>query len=241
MKKINIIIVALVFLNLIFNTFLLLNSNKETTLNYLFNASYGLIFFTGGIIGLTKKLYFLGSALIFYALGLFAWTYYNLILGIPAPYPGLPDLFFLFFQPLLILGYISLIKSYNGKFGLKTSIEVILIFVVFFVILASFLDFSVGILKLPTTELILGIAYPFFDSLLVALAIAGIRTEGGSVHPNLLIFAFAAFFMASADTVFAYRIAQDSYWNGGISDSLFLIAGTLFSAGIISIKEKVSQ
>lgn len=226
MKKLYIVLFLLLTLNIVLNLWLYINPDKETAFNYIFNATYGLVYLFGSIVAYKKGMISYAIAFLLYTIGLFTWAYYNLILKVPVPYPGLPDLFFIIFQPFLVVGFINLIKAFGGQFTLRWIIETLLVFIVLFALLFSFLGQSD----------LLGTIYQMFDSLLVALAISSIRTEAGLTHPNILLFAFAAFLMASADTIFSYQVSQEFYWNGGIADTLFLIAGTLFSFGMLSVK-----
>lgn len=251
MRQFYIPFAALVLVNVVWNIFLCINPDRQTPYNYLFNVTYGLMFLLGVIIALVGSKKFssvtnLRKSLIFYALslsmyvaGLFIWAFYNLVIKTSIPYPSISDIFFVLFQPFSAIAFVFLIKSFNGKFTLSRLIELVILFVAFFGILYSFLlkgSLSEG---LPFLTNALNVFYPAFDAFLVSLAITGIRTEGGNLHPNILIFAFAAIIMAFADTIFAYRTTQEIYWNGDIADTLFFVAASLFTIGIISISSAV--
>jgi hypothetical protein len=245
MKKIIISLSLLILFNTFWNTFLYIDPDKQTSFNYLFNVGYALIFLFGSIFAfmhlkkhplssfLGKSFFFYALSLLSYALGLFVWAYYNLIVKTEIPYPGISDLFFLFFSPFSALGFFFLVRSFGSNFTIPRLFELILLFTVIFAILYSFLAPSTLGLGLPLLAKVLNIIYPMQDAFLTSLVIIGLRTEKGVLHPSLLIFAFAALAMAVADTAFSYRTAIDIYWNGDFADTGYLIAASLFSIGLI--------
>ncbi|HKB88021.1 MAG TPA: hypothetical protein VKC53_00020 [Patescibacteria group bacterium] len=243
-----IILLTISVLVLLFDGFLYTNPDKITTLNYLFNLAYGIIFFLGMYAAfirskrftdkpnLQKSMVFFGLGMFFYGLGLVIWTYYNLVLKIEIPYPSFADIAFLIYYPGVFAGIYFLIKSFGGVLTKKLVIEGSLIFLVFFMIIYFFLNqTSLG----PDVSLgarYLNIGYTFFDSILIAMSITILRTEIGiSSHPNILYFVFGFIILAVADTIFSYRSAVGSYWNGDMSDFLFAVSGFLTSWGILTI------
>lgn len=247
MRGYKILLGSLTVSTLVFNVFLYLNPNKETLFNYAFNVLYAFIYLLGAVVAYSGvKKYglksLLGKSLIFYAIGLSSytagqliWAYYNLVLKIATPYPGLPDVFFILFSLFVAIGFIYLVRSIGGKITARLIFEFIILFIVLFSILISFLGtyISFDILSDPTN--ILNLAYPALDSFLVALAVTGVRTVMGTAYPYLLIFAFAPLLQAISDTVFSSRLAYGIYWNGDVSDTLFTVSGVLFTLGIIYI------
>ncbi|KKQ98299.1 MAG: Diguanylate cyclase (GGDEF) domain-containing protein [Candidatus Woesebacteria bacterium GW2011_GWB1_39_12] len=241
------LLIVIVLINVIWNILLFLNPDKQTPFNYLFNVSYGIIYLFGAaaaLWGMKKNKFssWLGKSLVFYAtaltsytLALFIWALYNLVLNVEVPYPSIADILWLLFVPMSSLGFVFLIFSLGGKFTFRLVVELVVLSGIMFAILYSFLNQESGLESLPTLERILDITYPLLDSFLVALAITGIRTTKGSLHPNLLLFVFASLFMVIADTAFSYRSLQDTYWNGDVVDTLYLIAGGLFATAIISV------
>jgi hypothetical protein len=237
----------LIGLNIMYVIFLQLSPNKDTLFNYLFNASYALVFIFASVVAasglrkrslstkLGKAMFFYMVSFLSYAMGLFIWTFYNVVLKQPIPYPGMADVFFILFQPACFLGFIFLVRGFGGEFKLRSVIEFLLLFSVIFVLLYSFLSLSSIGPELPLLERILNITYPSQDALLVALVITGLRTERGRLHLELLIFVLGALIMVFADTIFSYRFANGVYWNGDVSDILFFISASIQGLGMISL------
>ncbi len=253
MRKNYIPFILLVLVNVVWNVFLYLNPDKQTVYNYLFNIAYSSIFIYGASVAfhtlknyslstpIGKSLLFYTISLSLYTLGMFAWTYYNLILKVEVPYPGIPDLFFVLFQPFSLLSFYFLVKSYGSTFTLPRLLELGVLSLVLFFILYSFLKTTSLGEELSFLTRILNITYPLFDALLAGLAIIGLRTEKGALHPNLLVFVFAALAMVFADTAFSNRSATGTYWNGGISDTAYAISATLFTFGLINLAARLKN
>ncbi len=253
MKKIYGPFVFLVLLTLFWNVFLYFNTDNQTIYNYLFNVIYSLLFLYGAGVAfiasrnysfstpIGKSLVFYTISLLAYALGLFVWAYYNIILRVEVPYPGAPDIFFVLFQPFAALSFFYLVKSYGSKFTPPRVIEFVVLSSVLFFILYSFLKTSSLGADLPIMARVLNITYPLLDAILASLAIIGLRTEKGALHPNLLIFVFASLAMVFADTTFSYRSSAGIYWNGDIADTGFAISATLFTWGLMNLSSRLKN
>lgn len=243
-----VILVIIGIVVVVFDVFLFLNPIKGGDINFIFNLVYSLIFVLGAFAAYTKRekfpddpnmkksLSFYALGLGFYALGLLVWTYYNLILRTPVPYPSLADLAFLMYYPGVIIGTYYLVHSFGGKFSAKLIAEGFLTFIVFFAILYIFLIQTSQGETVTFWARVLNITYPVADSFLTALGITILRTEKGiSDHTNMLFFIFSFIVLAAADTIFSLRVASGAYWNGDISDLLFAISGFLTAWGILSL------
>ena len=142
MKILVLVISALVF---VFDAFLYIGPDKVTTLNYIFNLAYSVIFFLGMYAGflrsrnfvdkpnLQKSMIFFGIGMFFYGVGLVIWTFYNLILKVEIPYPSYADISFLLYYPGVFVGIYFLIKSLGEQINRKLLMEGVLIFLVFFI------------------------------------------------------------------------------------------------------------
>jgi hypothetical protein len=232
----------------IFDGFLFLRTDKGGDVNFIFNLAYSIIFILGAVIAFAKlktfkedanmklALRFFSFGLVFYAIGLFIWTYFNLFLRTEIPYPSLADAAFLLYYPGVILGTYFLVKSFGGKFTGKLIFEGVLTFLVFFGILYLFLNQTSQGIGVSFGARFLNILYPIADSFLTALAITILRTEKGIAdHPNILYFVFAFIVLAAADTIFSFRSSNGIYWNGDISDFLFAVSGFLTAWGILTL------
>lgn len=248
-KRMRVFLLVLGLGVLLFDVFLFKNPDKQTVFNFLFNLAYAVIYLFGAIIALLKfrqfqgipklrkSMLFFSAGMFFYACGLIVWTYYNLVLKIPIPYPSLADVFFLLYYPGVIFGIYYMIRSFGSEITRKLTVEGVLVFVVFFSLLYVFLNQTSLGTSVPALARLLNVAYPLADSILITLAITVLRTEKGiATHPNILYFVLAFFLLATADTLFSYRSSTGMYWNGDISDFLFSVSGFITALGFLSFR-----
>lgn len=235
---------------LIWNITLFLNPNHEEVSNFLFNSAFALLYLIGAFIAAKKALSArpggdfkksmvpIAIALTSWSVALFIWTYLNIYSGIAVPYPSLSDFFYIIFHPLAFTFFYYLTKSLSIEISKKLIVEgVFLFFVVFGLIFFFVTQTSLG----PDVSFgakVFNILYPFFDSIMIAFSLTILRTEKGvSSYPNLLIIIFGFISLAMADTIFAYKSSDGTYWNGGIADSFFATAGFMISLFLTTYNE----
>jgi hypothetical protein len=240
----------LLLVNLIWSATLYLEPTHTILFNYLYNVSYGVSFLIAGIVSLSfakqfsqnKKIYtqvFFATILFFTAQ--LIWFFYNTILHSEVPYPGIPDLLWVLFY-LLNLGIAKeLFNSLKIQFNSAKIFEILAIFFTIFIISHSFVTINDDIVNLSLTIKILNIAYPLFDSLLVAIFLSSIRSSEGRFKPALLFFTSAFFIFTMGDSLFTYQTALHTYWNGNFVDALFAISGYLYAMGAISLPQILSK
>ncbi|MBX4197789.1 hypothetical protein KW782_00440 [Candidatus Parcubacteria bacterium] len=231
---------------------------REGFYNYLYSFLFGLIPLIGGIISMInsrvwgglnssmgKSIFFIGLGVFCWGIGELIWSYYNFVVGVPAPYPSLADVGFapsIFFYGL---GAFYLSRATGAKFGLRTTYAKV------FVVLAlvSIIIFSYYILVivarggvlLSSTEsgikVILDIAYPLGDllSLLLAVVISGLsfRYIGGMYRFDIYAILLGLAVMFIADSVFSYTTTVGTYYNANFGDLLLTTGTFLLTFGCI--------
>ncbi len=232
---------------MVWSGILFFNGQKTTDWNYLYNAGYSLLFFTVGIIALFgvrlhglssavgKELLSIALAMLSYSVGLFVWCYFNILLRIETPFPSIADFFFVLYIPFLGYGIISLLKAFGLLYSKRILAETIAIFGV-----AAILIFFVGnppdlSNEIPAFVKSLNIFYLIGDSFLISLGYMLIRLTGGRIHGSFFFLVGALFAMSAADLLFGYRTSNGTYWNGDITDMLFVLSGFLFGLGVTKI------
>ena len=118
-------ICLLFFLLSLWWVILSLSGVKETMPNYIFGASYGIMALLGGVWGIRISYHWgfaksvIGQAILMLSLGLLAeefgqlvFSYYNIFLNQPVPYPSLADVGFFGNIPFYILGIMLLAKKH---------------------------------------------------------------------------------------------------------------------------------
>lgn len=227
---------------------------KDSDLHFLFNAGIAGLYGIGTLIGSvlvtheqnrSKQLFFFSMtlSLLFSAIALAMWSYYNLVLRIPSPYPSYADLFFLAYTGLLSVSfwyYFDLLKIDLKINNLLESVFIILItyIVMFFLLFEP--DYS---RSMSVPEIITNYLYPLADAVALSIALVIIRTTGVKNSGILFIF-FSILFLIAGDILFSIRSTANTYWNGDISDLMYLFSAGFQIFGIIFVyfeKEKHYQ
>lgn len=82
----------------------------------------------------------------------------------------------------------------------------------------------------PTVVLVVNLAYPVGDLMLLALVVGVFTATGWHIDRMWLLFAGGLVTSAVADAVYLQRIASDSYVSGGLLDTLWLASVLLMAA-----------
>lgn len=226
-----------------------ISGTTNSVWNYLYNAGYSIFFLGAAWLGIRYARWFgyesaIGKALLFIGLGigswgvgLWVWLFYNFWLEVEVPFPSLADVFFSLFYPLVLIGgwyFITIFQNLLRK-GIASSAitySAICVTVVFAIVFGVFIQ-PVLSQPIPMLEKVFTIAYPLGDMLLILLIFMAFWASGGNIHRGLLFFIIGLFSLAAADSVYVYRTAHLTYWNGDISDLLFTIGSFIFSMAII--------
>lgn len=232
----------------------------ESVYNYLYSLLFSLIPLVGGFLGMLRSRVWgglkssVGRAVFFISLGLFAWgmgsmawSYYNLVLQIPAPYPSWADLGFassIFFYGL---GTIFLSKATGAKFGLRntyakifTVIMPVIVFAVSYYILIIVARAGVLVPEGETPlKTVLDIAYPLGDffSLAIAIVISGLsfRYLGGRHIKDIIAIWLGLAVMFVADSIFSYTTTVGTFYNGSFGDLMLTFGLFLLTFGVLGL------
>lgn len=235
---------------------------QETTENYLFSLIYSVLPLGGGIIGFINARRWggfassMGRAILFVSGGIFAWGignlifgYYNLILGVPIPYPSIADAAFFLLYPLSAVGVISFFRPTGALFALKrlSGKVVLLIVPIFFIFLSYYLLFIVarnGIVAYDEglLKLFLDIAYPVGDVVVITFASIlyslSYKYLGGTFRKpiTLIIIGFISTYIA--DFLFSYTTTVGTYFVGMWVDIFYPTAFLFIALGLILLSPK---
>ncbi len=222
------------------------NPDHQTIWNYLINISYGFLYLYGGVYGILsssapntagpikKVMFWLGLALVFWAFALFFWAYYNLFMDIDTPYPSLADALFTLAYPLIGLACFYFIKFFKPLLTPAIIRDAVLFFVLATAFCFYFLNPSLEA-ELPFWEKFFNLAYPIGDAILLAMALMMLRIGAGKMQAGFWVFLSGLLVMIAADFVFAIRTFWELYWNGGISDLLFIISISIINLSMIML------
>ena len=226
--------------------------------NYLYSFLFGLIPFFSGIAAMIyaemwgglksavgKALFFIGLGIFCWGCGENIWSYYNVVLNVPAPYPSLADLGFapsIFFYGL---GAIYLSKATGAQFALRNKTARA------FAMLAPFVILGISYYILVTIarggvlvsdggnilKTLLDIAYPLGDfvGLTVAIVVSSLSFKylGGRYVWDIYAILLGLLVMFVGDTIFSYTTTVGTYYNADFGDLVLATGVFLLSFGVL--------
>lgn len=241
---------------------LFLSGVKEGFENYLFGASYGLICIWGGLTGLFvvapkwggfKSL--MGQAISVLSLGLLTqefgqlvFSYYNIFLDVPVPYPSVADVGFFGTIPFYIYGIFLISKLAGVRFSLKKFRNQILALIIptgmlvitYTIFLRGYeFDFS------NPLKIFLDFGYPFGEAIYISIAILAYgltRNFLGGLMRSKILFLIAAFVLQYvAEFNFLWQSNNNTWLNGGYGDYLYFLAYFTMTIGIIQLRSVADE
>ncbi|MDP3940794.1 MAG: hypothetical protein Q8Q49_00645 [bacterium] len=234
---------------------LYLSGSKESFPNYLFGATYGVMALVGGIYGLytankwglTKSI--MGKAILLLSLGLLAeefgqivFSYYNLFVNVPIPYPSLADVGFFGNIPFYIGGAFYLAHASGVQFSIqKISGKIQAVVLPLLMLLAAYVlflrdyDFTVS----TPLKIFLDFGYPFGQALYVSMALLiyslSKKILGGIMRDKIFFILVAFILQFLSDYNFLYQASNGTWLNGGYGDYLYLLSYFFMTVGIIQL------
>lgn len=229
-----------------------------------FNLVLISICITGGVICIKRMIEWggyrskVGKVLLFNALGLFTWAtgsiiwiYYNVFLGIAVPFPGWPDLAYIFVNPFFIigfglLGYIVALRNQQNQVQQKLYfffVPVCMALVTFYFIYT--LGRGVGGGVENTLGMLLNFYYTGGDivSLVILMLVSGTAFNYLGERLRLPFTLLVSSIMASyiADTLFAYTTSVGTYVNGGITDFFYALLLFIWAIGTYTLHPRLLE
>jgi diguanylate cyclase (GGDEF)-like protein len=175
---------------------------------------------------------FLSMTIFCYALGMLCWDYYELYLQVPAPFPGLADLFWALMFPLILIAYMYLMYMNRkiirfGQMIYNTLIVVVVVITVSWeLILKPILGstFTQG-----TSDQAISILYSVGNIAILFVMLSLFHTVSMKFSTNVFLFTFTgttSFLLA--DTLFLNLTSKGLYSSGNPVD-------LLWTMGILSV------
>jgi diguanylate cyclase (GGDEF)-like protein len=174
----------------------------------------------------------------FWAAGQAAWTVYENVLDIAAPYPSLADVGYLGFPVAALVGLAFLAPPGSGLATPRRVLDALLVgCAVGLVAWVTVLDRVIGSSGGSLLHAAVAVAYPVADAVLLTVTVLTLaQTRDAPLRWGLLGAGVLA--MAASDATFAYQITVGSYvtgsiveWGWRIAFCLLGIAGTLVRGG----------
>lgn len=211
----------------------------------------------GGIYGLTISRKWggsrsvFGSSILFFALGFLSQTagqylynYYQIYLGIDAPYPSAGDVFYFTSVIFYILGSYQMAKVSGMRLSfntLKGKLKAIIIpasvlLLSYFVLLQGYeADWSNKFI------VFLDFGYPIGQAIYLSIALLALLISkdilGGLMRKPIMLLVVALMAQFVADFYFSYEVSREviAYYPGGITDYIFFLSYFLMTLALFSI------
>jgi len=187
----------------------------------------------------------LGVGVAFSGLGELTWAWYELVLGLEPPFPGLPDVFYLASYPMLAMGlWLAPRLAVNGYQRAQQIIDGVAItagisVVAWITVLQPMYSAAADT---ALSELVVGAAYPLGDILLVStIGIVGFRRSTHLQDRALWLVIGALLVTAFGDIVFMTQDWAGTYVSGGWVDATWLAAYGLYALGASLLPEPLEQ
>jgi hypothetical protein len=245
---------------------LIITDTKGQTVNAYWSLGLAILAILYGVLGLLTAKYWswlkseIGQSIIFisvgtimWGIGQLGWTYYLF------KYPNqeyqpqrILDVLFYSSIPLWFIGVLKLTKASGAKYGLKKTKGKLLVLVLSLVMTALSYYFIVEVARggseyfqQPFWEQFFGLGYSIGDAVIftIALAIFGLswKVLGGRFKKPITMILVGFGILYVADFVFSYLAGKEMYYNGDISDSLYLIAITVLSLAVCMLDPSTTK
>ena len=170
-----------------------------------------------------------------WALGEGVWTFYELGLGVEAPFPSIADVAFLAGYPLAAAGMLILPTSPQQlRMRARTALDALIVGAsLMFVAWATFLGELYRAGEGTVREQVIGLAYPVADVVVAAVAVFVVLRAPAGRRTTIALMAAGLLSLAVADSAFAYLTLNDAYATGGAIDAAWDIGYLLIALAAI--------
>jgi hypothetical protein len=161
-------------------------------------------------------------------LGELSWAVYTFFLNVEIPYPSIADLFWLgAYIPLLIALFVYSRLFVSVLSNRKKALIAALIIILGVLVSVALIVPIMGVEENLAT-LAIDLAYPLLDIALLSMALVGLVIfQKGGLGKSWLWIILGIMLNVAGDMIFSYTTAQGTYYNGHLSELLF-IYGYLF-------------
>jgi len=169
----------------------------------------------------------LGMALWF--LGETGWAIYTLLLGVEIPYPSIADVFWLIGYIPLFLALYLYVKTFGSVLSGRTlGISMTTTFVSSVLVSVALITPILGAEE-DLITMFVDFAYPLLDLALFSMAVLGLAVFlKGKLGKSWLLINAGILADVSADILFSYTTAQETYYSGHPLELLFHFGYLLF-------------
>ncbi|MEQ1788618.1 MAG: hypothetical protein ABL966_16315, partial [Acidimicrobiales bacterium] len=169
---------------------------------------------------LARSWYLLAAASISWGLGQAVWTWFEVVLDEPVPYPGLADVGYLGAIPFLLGGVLLFPSTSLRTMGRARAVldGLITTGALIFASYGSFLGVVYTASEGRLLERVIAVTYPVADLVTVAVVLAVIARRSQRLAGPLPLVGLGVISLAIADSAFAYMTAKGTYGDDPATD-----------------------
>lgn len=180
--------------------------------------------------------------MVFWFLGELGWAIYALLLNVEVPYPSIADVAWLIGYLPLFAALLLYIRAF--RFAISKKMYTVAELAISIASLAIFTFLVSSILTVAaedeTTTLVVDIAYPALDLVLLSLSILGLLIFARGKIAKAWLFINGAILMnVVGDILFSFTTLQGSYYNGHFLELFFAWGYILFALGFYVHKKEL--
>ena len=161
-----------------------------------------------------------------YTAGELVWIFYEIVLKQEAPFPGIPDFFYLLFPLILITGLVAEMYAKSNKLiGIRFVLDMLMVILLAVILSLRYLIEPIFEEEIVSTlAIIVSVSYPISDLALLfgILFLFGKAPVDGTARYGPIIAGMILFFMT--DTYYMLMNGKDAYISGGLSDLCWMIS-----------------
>jgi diguanylate cyclase (GGDEF)-like protein len=182
--------------------------------------------------------WWLTAATAAWAVGQAAWSWYELVLDQPAPFPSLADLGFLGFTVASTVGLVVWLGSQShliaarGRDLLDGAIIAVALLLLSWVTTLGTVVFAPGF---STADLLLSLAYPLGDLVLATLVLLALARGTSSERTTLAILTLGLGGLALSDSVYVYLTSTKQYSSADLVTSGWVIGFLLVAVAGLGV------
>lgn len=166
-----------------------------------------------------------GKSLLYICLGMFSWNLGCLLELIYSDYPSWADIGYVLTIPFGAYGLFLLLKNIDFNYNIRTFLKITILPLA--VLIPTFILSIYGSFggDLTLSAKIFNIIYPMGDVIFLSLALIILSlTYGGIMFKPFAIICLGFALEATADFLYSYGMATESYYSGNITDIFFALA-----------------
>ena len=177
--------------------------------------------------------YMFAAGQLCFVLGDATRAYYEVIQGVESPFPGLADVSYLAAYPILIYGMAKLVTSRDRVNDMANVIDSLIFTVSLGVVMWVYLmEPYVQDPNVTGPEMIISIAYPLMDVLILGMAVRLAMTRG-TRPPAYYLLMVSLIGLVASDSAYTFTLLNETYHTGLLVDAGWLISYVLWGAAAL--------